>query len=143
MLWLKALHLISMVCWFSGLFYLPRLFVYHCEVKPDEVTAYDRFCKMERRLYWGITTPSGVLTIFFGVGLVHAFHYQWSALPHWLMAKLVLVATLIIFHLYCGKWVKKFKLRQNPHGTTFYRWLNEYPVLVLVGAILLAVLKPH
>lgn len=141
-LWLKAFHLIAMVCWFAGLFYLPRLFVYHANLDSSESQAYDRFCTMERRLFWGITTPSGILTLFFGIGLIHSFHYHFSALPTWLSWKLGLVAALVLFHLYCGWIVKKFKDKKNPHRALFYRWFNEFPVLILFGTVILAVVRP-
>lgn len=143
MLWLKAFHIIAMVCWFAGLFYLPRLFVYHSQIEPADTVAYDRFCLMEKRLYWGITTPSAFFTLLLGMGLMHSLHYQWKTLPVWLTLKLALITTLVFYHLYCGTIVKKFKLRVNPHSSCFYRWFNEYPIVVLVGAVLLAVLKVY
>lgn len=142
-LWLKALHLIAMVCWFAGLFYLPRLFVYHTEISPHDTASYERFCTMERRLFWGITTPSAFFTLLFGIGLLHSLHYSHSALPSWLFWKLALIGTLVIYHAYCGGLVYQFKRQANSYSSTFYRWFNEYSVIVLVGAILLAVLKPH
>ena len=125
MLWIKALHIIFMVTWFAGLFYLPRLFVYHA--MSTDRAAQDQFKVMERKLYFGITTPGGVLTI--GSGL-------------WLMGKIVLVAVLVGYHLWCGHMVKRFAQDKNRHGHVFYRWFNEFPVLVLIGAVLLVVLKP-
>jgi putative membrane protein len=142
-LWLKALHLIFMVCWFAGLFYLPRLFVYHANIAVNDAASYDRFCLMERKLFWGITTPCALFTLLFGVGLLHALHYSFSALPTWLFWKLILIATLIVYHLYCGVFLSRFKSKTNTHSSTFYRWFNEYTILVLFGVILLAVLKPH
>jgi protoporphyrinogen IX oxidase len=141
-LWLKALHLIAMVCWFAGLFYLPRLFVYHTTISPHDTASYDRFCTMERRLFWGITTPSAFFTLLFGTGLFHSLHYSLSTLPSWLFWKLVLIGTLVIYHAYCGKITHQFKKQTNSHLSTFYRCFNEYPVIVLIGTILLAVLKP-
>lgn len=141
-LWLKALHLIFMVCWFAGLFYLPRLFVYHADIRANDTASYERFCLMERRLFRGITTPCGLLTLFFGVGLLHAMHYSFQALPTWLLMKLILIGTLVIYHIYCGMLLNGFKNKTNKHSATFYRWFNEYTILVLFGVILLAVLKP-
>ena len=136
MLWLKALHIIFMVTWFAGLFYLPRLFVYHTQ-STDRVSL-ERFKVMERKLFFGIMTPGAVLTILFGT---------WLWLGHgfgggWLMAKLVLVAILIAYHLYCGMLLRDFRHDRNRHGHVFYRWLNEFPVLILIAAVLLVVLKP-
>lgn len=133
---LKALHLIFMVTWFAGLFYLPRLFVYHA--MSDDQTSIDRFKIMERKLFFGIMTPGGVLTIAFGLGLW--WGYDFGGL--WLQIKLGLVALLIAYHLYCGKLLIDFKHEQNRHSHVFYRWLNEIPVIFLVAIILLAILKP-
>lgn len=142
MLWLKAFHIIAMVCWFAGLFYLPRLFVYHSDLNVNDTLAYERFCTMERRLFWGIMTPSAILTLFFGIGLMHSFHYQWRALPAWLSGKLACVGALILFHIYCGRMVQKFKAKTKSHRALFYRWFNEFPVLILIGVVILAVVKP-
>lgn len=141
-LWLKAFHIIAMVCWFAGLFYLPRLFVYHANLELNDSSAYDRFCVMERRLFWGIMTPSAVLTLFFGIGLMHSFRYPFNNLPQWLSWKLACVAILILYHFYCGVLVKKFNSKKNPHRALFYRWFNEFPVLILIAAVILAVVKP-
>ena len=137
MLWIKAWHIIFMVTWFAGLFYLPRLFVYHadCEDRPG----HERFVVMERKLF-AIMTIGALLTALFGVWLVAAWH--WPLTELWLQIKLVLVAALIAYHLYCAKLVKQFKLQQNVHSGVFYRWFNEFPALILVVVVLLAVLRP-
>ena len=132
----KALHIIFMVTWFAGLFYLPRLFVYHAQAADPLGT--ERFKVMERKLYYGIMTPSAVLTIAFGAWLWLGYG-PWGA---WLHAKLALVAILVGYHLYCGKLLREFKHDRNRHGHVWYRWFNELPVLILVGAVLLVVLKP-
>jgi putative membrane protein len=132
----KALHLIFMVTWFAGLFYLPRLFVYHA--MTTDTPGLERFKVMERKLFFGIMTPGAVLTIAFGLWLW--LGYGVSGI--WLYGKLALVVLLIGYHVYCGKLMLDFKHDRNRHSHTFYRWLNELPVLVLVGAVLLAVLKP-
>ncbi|MGH8612907.1 MAG: CopD family protein [Gammaproteobacteria bacterium] len=140
MLWLKAFHIIFMVTWFAGLFYLPRLFVYHAI--SDDPISIERFKLMERKLYFGITTPGAVLTLFFGGALIATQgwnHYQDAVWLHW---KLLLVALLIGFHAYCGKLVFDFKRDHNRHGHVFYRWLNEFPVLILFGVVILAVVRP-
>lgn len=138
MLWIKALHIIFMVTWFAGLFYLPRLFVYHAMTADENTRA--QFRVMERKLYYGITTPGGILTIGFGVWLW--LGYGIGAQSLWLHAKLALVAVLVIYHLWCGQLVKKFRDEANTHTHVFYRWFNEFPVLMLVAAVLLVVLKP-
>jgi len=136
MLWLKALHIIFMVTWFAGLFYLPRLFVYHAQ-STDRISL-ERFKIMERKLFYGIMTPGAVLTILFGTWLW--LGYGLGGI--WLITKLVLVAVLIAYHLYCGLLLQDFKYDRNRHGHVFYRWLNEFPVLILAGAVLLVVFKP-
>ena len=135
-LWLKSLHIIFMVTWFAGLFYLPRLFVYHA--MSDDRISLERFKIMERKLYYGIMTPGAVLTVLFGVWLWlgHGF----SGL--WLEIKLGLVVVLGIYHVYCGKLLADFKHDRNRHGHVFYRWLNEFPVLILIPVVLLVVIKP-
>ena len=138
MLWIKALHIISIVIWFSGIFYLPRLFVYH-SMAEDEISR-ERFKIMERKLYYGITTPGMILTIIFGFWLLKYEPFYLYSL--WLQLKLILVGSLIIYHFYCGYLIKVFKENRNTHSHVFYRWLNEYPVLVLVGSVILAVVKP-
>jgi putative membrane protein len=126
MLWIKSLHIVFMVTWFAGLFYLPRLFVYHT-LATDPV-GIARFKVMERKLYFGIMTPGAVLTIVSGA---------------WLYAKLALVAILVAHHLWLGKLMRDFAQDRNRHGHTFYRWVNEIPALpILVGVVLLVVLKP-
>ena len=136
MLWIKSLHIIFMVTWFAGLFYLPRLFVYHamCDDRPGS----ERFKVMERKLYFGIMTPGAVLTILFGLWLWLGYGFSGG----WLTAKLMLVALLIVYHLYCGKLLNDFKHDRNQHGHVFYRWFNEFPVVILVAVVILAVVKP-
>ena len=139
MLWVKALHIVSMVCWFAGLFYLPRLFVYHaaCEDEPGR----ERFKIMERKLYRGITTPSMVATVVFGLWLI-GYNVEGYMSQGWIHAKLLLVVLLIGYHFYCGHLVKVFRDDQNTRSHVFYRWFNEMPVLALVAIVILAVVKP-
>lgn len=139
MLWVKALHIISMVCWFAGIFYLPRLFVYHaaCEDEPGR----ERFKIMERKLYRGITTPSMVATVVFGLWLI-GYNVQGYMSQGWLHAKLLLVVLLIGYHFYCGHLVKVFRDDRNTRSHVFYRWFNEVPVLVLVAVVILVSVKP-
>jgi len=136
MLWIKALHIIFMVTWFAGLFYLPRLFVYHAQ--SSDPISLERFKVMERKLYYGIMAPGAVLTIVFGLWLWLGYGITGG----WLHAKLALVAVLIAYHLYCGRLLAGFRDDRNRHGHVFYRWLNEFPVLILFGAVLLVVVKP-
>ena len=139
MLWLKALHLIFMVAWFAGLFYLPRLFVNHA-MTEDKNTS-EHFKIMERKLY-KFTTPWMVLTLVFGFWML--YEYAWAAWGNtlWLQLKLFLIALLVIFHFWCGKLLKAFASDQNRHSHKWYRWFNEIPAVVLFIMIPLAVLKP-
>jgi len=136
MLWIKAFHIFFMVTWFAGLFYLPRLFVYHA--MSDDKVSIERFKVMERKLYFGIMTPGAVLTLVFGFWLWLGYGFSGG----WLLAKLALVVVLIIYHVWCGRIVKQFRDDGNVRGHVFYRWFNEFPVLILLGCILLVVLKP-
>ena len=139
-MWLKALHLIFMVTWFAGLFYLPRLFVYHA-MSDDEISN-ERFKIMERKLYFGIMTPGAILTLIFGIWML--FDYAWDVYgaSAWLHAKLALIVVLVVYHLWCGKLVRDFRDDRNQHGHVYYRWFNEFPVLVLVAIVILASVKP-
>ena len=136
MLWIKSLHIIFVVTWFAGLFYLPRLFVYHA-MSTDEI-GIERFKVMERKLFYGIMTPSAVLTVLFGLWLWLGYGISGG----WLHAKLVLVAMLIAYHLYCGKLLAEFKYDLNRHGHVYYRWFNEIPVMILFAVVILVVVKP-
>jgi putative membrane protein len=140
MLWIKAVHIIFMVTWFAGLFYLPRLYVYHA--MSDDAISNERFKLMERKLFYGIMTPGAIITIARGVWRL--IDYAWAAYVHtlWLPIKLALIALLIGYHIYCGQLLQDFKHDRNRHSHVFYRWLNEAPVLVLIAVVLLAVVKP-
>ena len=135
MLWLKAFHIIFMVTWFAGLFYLPRLFVYHAMSK-DKISL-ESFVIMERKLFYGIMTPGGIITIILGFWLLD---YGYSGL--WLNIKLLLVLLLVIYHVYCFKYLMDFKHNRNKHSHIFFRWFNEVPVILLIAIILLVELKP-
>lgn len=135
MLWIKAFHIIFMVCWFAGLFYLPRLFVYHA--MSDDKISQERFKTMERKLFYGIMTPSMILTVGLGFWLM-----SYGFTGGWLHAKLFLVAILVAYHVWCGIIINKFKQDKNPHSHVFYRWMNEVPVLFLFAIIILVVVKP-
>ncbi len=139
-MWLKAWHIITMVTWFAGLFYLPRLYVYHA-MSEDE-TSRERFKVMERKLYYGITTPGGVATVVLGLWML--YDYAWTAYSSmlWLHIKLALIALLCVYHWYCGRLLKDFAADRNRHGHVWYRWFNEIPVVFLIAIVLLASLKP-
>lgn len=139
MLWIKSFHLIALVSWFAGLFYLPRLFVYH-SMSIDQISL-ERFKKMERLLYRAIMMPAMIATVVFGFWLL--LEYEASHLHmRWLHVKLFLTGTLIIYHFYCGYLIEKFCANQNTHTHVFYRWFNEYPTFVLISVVILTVVKP-
>jgi len=135
MLWIKALHLIFVTSWFAGLFYLPRLFVNHAMVS-DEATL-ERLTIMEHKLY-RFMMPLAVLAIVFGLWLWLGYGITGA----WLHVKLVLVAGLVAYHLYCGKLMRAFKAGSNTRSHVWYRWFNEIPVLILFAVVILVIVKP-
>ncbi|MCW5621260.1 MAG: CopD family protein [Burkholderiales bacterium] len=137
MVWVKSLHIVFMVTWFAGLFYLPRLFVYHA-MATDEA-GIERFKVMERKLYFGIMTPGAILTIGFGLWLWLGWFRDVGG---WLHAKLALVLVLIAYHLWCGKLLRDLAQGRNRHGHVWFRWFNEFPVLLLFAIVILVVVKP-
>jgi len=139
MLWVKAFHVAFVIFWFAGLFYLPRLFVYH-SMATDHV-GIERFKIMERKLYWGIMTPSGVIATLLGLWLLIA---GWSAYAQagWLHAKLLLALALIGYHVYCGGIMESFARDQNRRSDRFYRWFNEIPLIFVIGIVVLVIVKP-
>ena len=137
--WLKALHIVAIVCWFAGLFYLPRLFVYHA--MSQDRTSQERFSIMERKLYRGIMGPAMIATLVLGIGMI-ALNPSLFASGGWLHAKLGLVVVLIGYHHMCGAQVKRFASNQQTHSHVFYRWFNEFPVLLLLAIVVLVVVKP-
>ncbi|SMN15672.1 Protoporphyrinogen IX oxidase, novel form, HemJ [uncultured Candidatus Thioglobus sp.] len=139
MLWVKAFHIISIITWFAALFYLPRLFVYHA--MSNDTTSIERFKIMERILYRGIMMPSFVLATILGAWMV-IDSWAFYATQYWLHAKLALVVPLIAYHFYCGHLLTVFKQDKNTHSHIFYRWFNEFPVLLLVAIVILVVVKP-
>jgi putative membrane protein len=145
MLWLKAFHIIFMVTWFAGLFYLPRLFVYHVSVK--DATAQARFCQMERKLFI-IMTLGAALTFAFGVALITGIaplniDSRMALLGQpWLRMKLMLALGLVAYHVWLWLIHRDFANYRNTHSAKFYRWINEIPALFLIAMVLLAVLKP-
>lgn len=136
MLWLKAFHIIFMVTWFAGLFYLPRLFVYHA-MSSDKIS-HDRFLVMEKKLFYGIMTPGGLLTVIFGVWLWLDYNF----FGFWLNVKIFMVLLLVIYHIICFKFLIDFKKNKNKHSHVFYRWFNEIPVILLIAIVFLVELKP-
>jgi putative membrane protein len=135
MLWIKAFHLIFVTSWFAGLFYLPRLFVNHAMETNEAALA--RLELMEYKLY-RFMLPLAVLALAFGLWLWLGYGITGA----WLQAKLVLVAGLVVYHLYCGKLMRDFKAGNNTRSHVWYRWFNELPVLVLFAVVILAVVKP-
>ncbi len=142
MLWLKAFHIVFVVTWFAGLFYLPRLFLYHAEALgnlPAERPLAERFAVMERRLF-GIMTIGGALAIAFGIAMVAAAPAYLDF--GWLHVKLALVAALIAFHAWCYRLMRTLRAGHSPHSQRWYRLFNEVPGPLLIAIVLLAVLKP-
>ncbi len=139
MLWIKAFHIISIITWFAALFYLPRLFVYHA--MSDDKISTERFKIMERKLYRGIMMPSFILATALGIWMI-AENWTYYSTQYWLYAKLTLVVPLIAYHFYCGHLLTIFKANKNTRSHIFYRWFNEFPVLILVAIVILVVVKP-
>lgn len=136
MLWIKAFHIVFMITWFAGLFYLPRLFVYHAMC--EDQAGNERFKVMERRLYYGIMAPGAALTVIFGVWLWLGYGITGG----WLHAKLALVVILIAYHLWSGKLLNNFKHDRNTRSHVWYRWFNEFPTVLLIAVVILTVVKP-
>lgn len=136
---IKALHIIAMVCWFAGIFYLPRLFVYHA--MSEDKASQDRFVVMERKLYRGIMNPSMMATWVLGLSMV-VMNWQVYKGQGWLHAKITLIILLTVYHVLCGRF--RLKLVDNPQykSHVYWRWFNEVPVLILIAVVLLVVLKP-
>jgi len=137
MLWLKAFHVIFVVTWFAGLFYLPRLFVYH--VSASDTTGLQRFVVMERRLF-GIMTIGAVLAAVFGLSMIVAAPGYLGF--GWLRVKLVLVALLIGYHVWCQRLMVALREGRNSHTERWFRLFNEAPALLLIAIVILAVVKP-
>jgi putative membrane protein len=127
---------VFVIAWFAGLFYLPRLFVYHAQ--SSDAVSLERFKVMERKLYRGIMTPCMVLAIAFGVWLWLGYGFHGG----WLRAKLALVALLIAYHFWLGKLAHDFANDANRRSHVFYRWINELPLVLLAAIVILVVVKP-
>jgi putative membrane protein len=139
MLWAKAFHIIAMVAWFAGIFYLPRLFVYHSECK--DIVSHERFIIMERRLYYAITWPAAILTTLLGVHLVFYAPSVYFNVA-WFHVKIFLVLLLWGYHLSLGSFLRKFKKGVNQRSSKFFRIYNEVPTLLLIFIVILVVVKP-
>ncbi len=137
-LWLKAFHIIFMTSWFAGLFYLPRIYVNLAMAESDQ--GYQQLLNMARKLY-RFVTPFMLITIALGIWMVHLNPGLMSAL--WFKIKFLLVATLVVYHFWCGHYLKKFTEKNSQHGHVFYRWFNEFPVLILFAVVILVVIKPQ
>ncbi|MFT5220985.1 MAG: putative membrane protein [Planctomycetota bacterium] len=139
MIWVKAFHLIFMVAWFAGLFYLPRLFVNHA--MSDDASVRQQLGIMEVKLYRFIT-PWMVLTLVFGFWLLA--DYGWAAFSssYWLSLKLALVVVLVAYHFYCGKIIRALANGSSHRSHVWFRWFNEFPVIILFAVVILAVVKP-
>ena len=140
LLWIKAFHVVAVVCWFAGLFYLPRLFVYHA--MSSDTISIERFQVMERKLYRGIMWPSLVLTWLLGLWMV-AIGWDYYSTQHWLHAKFLLVVLLTAYHLACGHYRQQLLSNANIKSHVFFRWFNEAPVLILVTVCILVIVKPQ
>ena len=139
MLWIKALHLIAVICWFAGLFYLPRLFVYHA-MAQDKVSL-DRFVIMERKLYKGIMLPAMIATWVLGLYLLVS-GWDFYKTQGWMHVKLTLVFFLTGYHHACGKFLRDFRDGNNKKSHVFYRWFNEVPVVFLIAIVILVIVRP-
>jgi len=137
-LWLKAFHLVAVICWFVALFYLPRLFVYHADTQDD--ISNERFKIMERRLYRGIANPSMMATITLGLLLIAAIPGHMSG--GWMHVKLVLVALLVVYHIFCKRHMKAFAEDRNEKSHVYFRWFNEVPSVFLIAIVILVIVKP-
>ena len=138
MLWLKSFHLIFVVCWFAGLFYLPRIFVYYAASEHPQTR--EQLAVMARRLY-RFVTPFMWLAIGFGLAMM-ASNLDYYLGATWLWLKLAGVAFLVVYHFQCGRYVKAINSDSDSHSHVFYRFFNEVPVLFLFGIVFLVVLKP-
>lgn len=137
-LWIKAFHIIFMVCWFAGIFYLPRLFVNHA-MSEDEATR-KQLTLMEGKLYRFIT-PFAFLTVGLGLWMM-SLNWSYYQTAAWLHLKIILVILLCIYHYLCGRIVKQFKEDQNRRSHLYFRFFNEVPVLILFTVVILAIVKP-
>jgi putative membrane protein len=137
--WLRALHLIAVICWMAGLFYLPRLFVYHASVDAKSETAAI-FKIMERKLYLYIMMPAMAASYVFGIWLI-VENIEILSMPY-MWVKLTLVAALTGLHFFLGKHLENFAKDQNRRTHRYFRFLNEVPTLLLIGIVIMVIVKP-
>lgn len=137
-LWLKALHIIAVIAWMAGMLYLPRLYVYHCEVMPGSAES-ERFKVMERRLLRAIVNPAMIAAWIFGLLTAGALD-AWG--DGWFHAKLALLVGMQLIHAAFARWRRDFAKDRNKHPAKFYRLMNEVPTLLLIGIVILVVVKP-
>jgi protoporphyrinogen IX oxidase len=138
-LWIKALHIIAVVAWMAGLFYLPRLYVYHTRQVVGSATD-ELFKVMERRLLWAIMRPAAVVTILAGGALVSASGFEWS--DYWLVAKLLGVVALIWYHIMLERYQVLFSVGWRGRSERYFRILNEVPTVLLIWIVIWVVVKP-
>lgn len=138
MLWIKAFHIIFVICWFAGIFYLPRLLVNHAMVDDEATQA--QLLQMEQKLYRFIT-PFALIAVGLGLWLA-ALNWSYYTTQLWFWIKCFLVITLLAYHWQCGQYIKRFAAGENPHSHVFFRWFNEVPVFALFAIVILVVVKP-
>ena len=137
-LWVKALHIISVIAWMAGMLYLPRLYVYHCDAEPGSVQS-ETFKVMERRLLRAITNPAMIASWLFGLLLV-AHLEAWT--EPWMLAKFAMLLGMQAVHIAYSRWRRHFAVDENRHDHRFYRFMNEVPTLLLIGIVIVIVVKP-
>ncbi len=138
--WLLAIHVIFVVCWYAGLFYLPRLFVYHATA--EDTTSRNRFKLMERKLFWGIMTPCAIISLITGLWLLYGYVLVTYPGGWWLHIKLICAGLLFVYQGFCYKYLMDFKHERNKHSHKFYRWFNEIPAILLIIIIVMVVVQP-
>ena len=139
MLWVQAFHIIAVICWFAGIFYLPRLFVYHASA--EDSISIERFKIMERKLFRGIMTPAAVISVILGLIMLIP-NWAFYKTEGWMHAKLTLVILLLGFHGACYRHLKIFQRDENQKSERYFRWFNELPAFLLVGIIILVIVRP-
>ena len=139
LLWIKAFHIVAIVCWFAALFYLPRLFVYHS--MAEDAISKDRFVLMEQKLYKVIANPAMMASITLGILLLVAFP-GYVKTGGWIHLKLLLVVLLVAYHILCKRHMKALAEGQNTKSNVYFRWFNEVPVVLLISIVILVVVKP-
>lgn len=141
-LWLKSLHVLSLIAWMAALLYLPRLFVYHAERGAPGSELSETLKVMERKLLRGIANPSMIATWVFGILTVLSLGLDWFAQAAWLHAKLLFVLGITVMHMFCARWRRDFAEDRNTRSGRFYRVMNEVPAVALIFIVILAVVQP-